>query len=264
MIEGVGSRLARARRAGFRAWIHRRATRAGFDPRDLERFDRFLRSQSGAAEGPRGHLLQRPRERYPELTSQPWHVPAAFEAARSIEGAFPTVARESAALRGSFSPHQEALAATGAWSTYYLSCQGHRLSAHCEECPGTARLIDSLADAREAGLAYFSALVPGTHLNAHCGPTNTRLRCHLGLEIPDGCRLRVGEETRGWREGRCIVFDDSFEHEVWIEADRPRVVLIVDLWHPELNAAERWALTEIRRLSWGAWKYWRAVRRASA
>ena len=29
--------------------------------------------------------------------------------------------------------------------------------------------------------------------------------------------------------------DDSFEHEVWHEGDRDRVVLICDIWHPELD-----------------------------
>ena len=37
-----------------------------------------------------------------------------------------------------------------------------------------------------------------------------------------------------------IIFDDSFEHEVWNETDEPRIVLIVDLWHPQLRTdAER-------------------------
>ena len=40
---------------------------------------------------------------------------------------------------------------------------------------------------------------------------------------------------REWAEGRCLIFDDSFEHEVWHEGDSDRVVLICDLWHPDLD-----------------------------
>jgi aspartate beta-hydroxylase len=40
------------------------------------------------------------------------------------------------------------------------------------------------------------------------------LRCHLGLVVPPGVRIRVGDEVREWTAGECLIFDDSFEHEV--------------------------------------------------
>lgn len=36
----------------------------------------------------------------------------------------------------------------------------------------------------------------------------------LSLQVPPGCRIRVGREWRSWHPGRCLVFDDSYEHEV--------------------------------------------------
>ena len=103
----------------------------------------------------------------------------------------------------------------------------------------------------------LSRAQPGTHIGAHCGPSNLRLRVHLGLRVPDGCRIRVGDEVRSWREGECLVFDDSFEHEVWHEGDADRDVLICDMWHPmldvnadilpTLNETERAALDAARR-----------------
>ena len=78
-----------------------------------------------------------------------------------------------------------------------------------------------------------------THIESHRGPTNIRVRCHLGVKVPDGdCAIRVGEEVRRWREGKCLVFDDYFEHEAWNHTDEDRLVLIVDLWHPGLSATE--------------------------
>ena len=91
------------------------------------------------------------------------------------------------------------------------------------------------------GSAYFSLLRPGTRLRAHCGPTNARLRAHLGLVVPEGdIRIRCGDEPpRKWTEGEVLLFDDSFEHEVWNLTDQPRLVLIVDIWHPQLDSDEK-------------------------
>ena len=80
---------------------------------------------------------------------------------------------------------------------------------------------------------------PGTHLRPHCGSTNTRLTCHLGVIVPPGCSIRCGDEWREWREGECLVFDDSFEHEVMHRGEADRVVLLINFWHPELPNDER-------------------------
>ena len=57
--------------------------------------------------------------------------------------------------------------------------------------------------------------------------------------MPDGCALRVGNETRPWREGELVVFDDSMEHEAWNLSKELRVVLLFDIWRPELTHRER-------------------------
>ena len=44
---------------------------------------------------------------------------------------------------------------------------------------------------------------------------------------------------RTWTEGKFIIFDDSFEHEVWHDGDSFRLVLIVDLWHPDLTEEQK-------------------------
>ena len=82
---------------------------------------------------------------------------------------------------------------------------------------------------------FFSRLVPGTHLMKHCGPSNFRLRCHLGLVVPPNVRIRCANEIREWKAGQCLIFDDSFEHEVWHDGAEDRVVLICDLWHPDVD-----------------------------
>ena len=72
----------------------------------------------------------------------------------------------------------------------------------------------------------------------HCGPTNARLTAHLGLVVPKGLTIRAAEETRGWEEGKCLVFDDSFEHEVKHEGDSERIVLMINFFHPDVPEKE--------------------------
>lgn len=101
--------------------------------------------------------------------------------------------------------------------------------------------------------ALFSALAPQTHVSPHYGPTNKKLRCHLPLVVPRGgqCTLTVGGEVRNLVEGKCVIFDDSFIHEACNNASNynaedgsggPRVVLIIDIWHPDLSPYEVRAL----------------------
>jgi aspartate beta-hydroxylase len=85
----------------------------------------------------------------------------------------------------------------------------------------------------------FSLLRPGAHIPPHNGYTNARLICHLPLIVPGNCALRVGNETRSWREGELMVFDDSIEHEAWNNSGELRAILLFDIWRPELTADER-------------------------
>ena len=92
-------------------------------------------------------------------------------------------------------------------------------------CPLAARTCEAVPGVVNAGL---SLLRPGTHLFPHRGELPGVLRCHLPLRVPDGdLGLCVGGETRAWRLGRCLVFDDTLEHEAWNHADGDRVVLLV-------------------------------------
>ena len=88
----------------------------------------------------------------------------------------------------------------------------------------------------------FSLLRPGAHIPAHCGFVNTRLICHLPLIVPNapkGCTFRVGNEIKPWVEGKVWLFDDTIEHEAWNHSDEVRVILLFEVWRPEINALER-------------------------
>ncbi len=111
------------------------------------------------------------------------------------------------------------------WQTFGLYAFGMKLGKNCKICPETTKLIEKIPNMVTAG---FSSLIPGTHIAAHTGYPDGVLRCHLGLVGCDGCSLRVGDEVRHWQEGKCLVFDDTTEHEAWNRGDRTRVVLLLD------------------------------------
>jgi beta-hydroxylase len=117
------------------------------------------------------------------------------------------------------------------WSVFGLYSFGIKLDKNCRLCPRTARLVEQVPNLVTAG---FSRMLAGTHIQPHTGYPEGLLRCHLGLVIPDRCAIRVGDWTRSWREGQCLVFDDTVEHEAWNESDRPRVVLLLDFRAPHL------------------------------
>jgi aspartyl/asparaginyl beta-hydroxylase len=128
------------------------------------------------------------------------------------------------------------------WSAFYLWKQGEIVPQNAARCPKT---LSALADAPFAGVknrspsVMFSLLRPGARIPPHTGEVNTRLICHLPLIVPDHCSFRVGNETRRLVEGKAWVFDDTMEHEAWNGSDRTRVILLFEIWRPELTAEER-------------------------
>jgi aspartate beta-hydroxylase len=128
------------------------------------------------------------------------------------------------------------------WSACHLIRNGEEVAANAALCPVTMNALRRLPLCRIAGrtpAALFSLLRPGTHIPPHHGFLNSRLICHLPLIVPQGCALRVGNETRPWKEGELVVFDDTMEHEAWNKSSELRVVLLFDIWRPELTETER-------------------------
>jgi beta-hydroxylase len=106
---------------------------------------------------------------------------------------------------------------------------GKRIEGALRACPRTAKALEHVPHLTTAG---FSRLAPGAHIQPHKGWVKTVYRGHLGLVVPEGCALRVGDETRVWSEGKCLVFDDTFEHEAWNRAASERIVLLFDFARP--------------------------------
>lgn len=119
--------------------------------------------------------------------------------------------------------------ATPQWDGFFFYRHGQRRDDNCERSPQTAAELEatSIVHIREhAPEALFSVLGPGSHILPHHGVTNTRVVTHLPLIVPGQCALRVADQQHQWQEGRCISFDDTFEHEAWNNSDQTRVILL--------------------------------------
>jgi len=194
---------------------------------------------------------------YPELPNIEWAERADFpwmdrvEAATdAIRGELLKVLEEDTAFR----PYVEAvegrptfdnlgLLGNPAWSAFFLWKDGEVVAENAARCPETMKALEGVPLCTIPGRTpsvLFSLLRPGAHIPPHHGFMNARYICHLPLIVPDNCGMRVGSETRPWKVGEACIFDDSIEHEAWNRnAEHLRVVLIFDVWRPELSAAER-------------------------
>lgn len=200
---------------------------------------------------------------FPDIASQPYYERERFPWLEALEQQTDAIRLELvnllAADRGfepflSFDPRQRAddylRGPDGqySWNAFFFYRHGERREDNCLRCPVTTAALDSLPIVRireHAPEVLFSVLTPGAHILPHRGVTNTRLVTHLPLIVPEHCALRVGGIDHVWQEGRCVVFDDTYEHEAWNRSDKTRVVLILDTWHPDLSEAERAALTDL-------------------
>lgn len=134
------------------------------------------------------------------------------------------------------------------WSALYFIKQGTVNDELMRTCPSLQAAISQLPQPEIPGrspMLLLSKLKPGAHIAPHHGFFNTRLVCHLPILVPENCAIRVGNETRQHRKGEILVFDDSIEHEAWNNSAEDRVVLIFDVWRPELSAEERHLVTTL-------------------
>lgn len=119
-----------------------------------------------------------------------------------------------------------------AWKVFSFIFFNMKFPAHEKLCPKTAKLIYSIPEILSCDFSYME---PNTHILPHKGYSKMVLRCHLPLIIPNEelCAIRVGNETKHWKEGELIIFDDSFDHEAWNKSDEKRVVLMFDIPNPK-------------------------------
>lgn len=118
------------------------------------------------------------------------------------------------------------------WKTFFLFGFGVKATLNCQLCPLTTSLLEQIPEMKTA---FFSVLSPNKHIPAHKGIYKGIIRSHLGLIIPGklgDCLMRIEKENIKWKEGKAVIFDDTYEHEVWNNTNETRVVLLLDVIRP--------------------------------
>lgn len=220
------------------------------------------------AAGKRKLYLQQPTFfNYPGLPHIQFYDPGEFDWVPAVEAAAGTIRDElsellkdgtddfRAYLHGQAEAEgvlrmdkNKALVGNKDWSALFLCENGWTVPEVLKRCPRTWETILKAPVPRISGwgpTVMFSLLKAGARISPHTGMFNTRLICHLPLIVPPNCRFRVGNEVREWEEGKLLIFDDTIEHEAWNDSDEDRIVLIFDIWRPELSEQERYELTAL-------------------
>jgi aspartyl/asparaginyl beta-hydroxylase (cupin superfamily) len=198
---------------------------------------------------------------YPYLAQRQFYEREEFDWVPALEAATPAIRAELVALLkdADFRPYIEndpdrpyrdfhGLNENRDWSALYLWRNGKVVEDNAKRCPATMAALSKVPLSHigsQTPAVLFSRLEPGAHIPPHGGMLNCRLICHLPLIVPPGCWLRVGNETREWGEGRMLIFDDSIEHEARNPSGELRIILLFDVWRPELGEEERRAISSI-------------------
>jgi aspartyl/asparaginyl beta-hydroxylase (cupin superfamily) len=185
---------------------------------------------------------QRPAYYIPGVPARTFYDPADFPWVKPLEDAYPVIKRELMDVlhengKGFKAYMSEGQRRMEGWNTFNFFFYGKRFEENCRLCPETAALLESLPRF-ERDHIMFSALNPHAHIPPHTGPMNGIIRGHLAMVVPPGCYIKVGADERTWEEGKVLVFDDSYVHEVWNHSPSVRIVLFMNFWHPCFAAEE--------------------------
>ncbi|MFJ7996077.1 aspartyl/asparaginyl beta-hydroxylase domain-containing protein [Streptomyces sp. NPDC096310] len=237
------------------------AIRAEFGAESITRVEQMLEPGGG---GERHPLQKEAKWIMPGLSPTPWHDPYAHDeiapVVHALEAGHQAIKEELnvawTARREAFSDYEHYLTRQENWQALYLFRKGGLVAESATMVPTAYQLLKDVAVDTEKICplleCHFSTLLPGPGIDPHCDLWNFSINLHLAVDIPAGCSITVAGETRSWKEGKCLLFDYSFEHEARNEGTRPRTCLLIDLWHPETTIPERRALValiaEIRRL----------------
>lgn len=117
------------------------------------------------------------------------------------------------------------------WKRFYLKWYGDTMPSAADLCPRTVALVNSIPS---VNAALFALLPPGSRLGEHRDPFAGSLRYHLGLSTPnsESCSITVDGEKYAWRDGDCVMFDETYIHSAVNNADTTRIILFCDVTRP--------------------------------
>ena len=262
LLDGAGRALSDQREKAYRDEVA--GLRAEHGDEALRRIDHAIEIFARKRKAEYTHPKQRPATIYiPEMIPRPFFEREDFPWIGELEAATDTIREELLALVREdfpgFEPYIQLPAGhpsarawgelnnSSDWSVLHLYRHGQMIEKNASRCPRTMEVLSRLPlmiVPSHAPEVVFSVLKPGAHIPLHYGSVNGRLIVHLPLIVPENCgALKAGGEARAWQEGRCLIFDDSIEHEAWNSSDRIRIVMLIDIWNPQLTPVEQAAFS---------------------
>lgn len=185
--------------------------------------------------------LERFVEKSSKVPATPFIDPVLFPWTKMLEANWKDIRAEVDQILGSLehvpnfqdiSKDQKALTTDNNWKTFFLYGFGYKAEKNARQCPRTVELIEQIPGMTTA---FFSILKPGKHIPEHRGVYKGFIRYHMGLKVPaekEKCRIRVHDQYAHWEEGKSMMFDDTYQHEVWNDTGETRVVLFMDIIRP--------------------------------
>lgn len=185
--------------------------------------------------------IEKLMERYSEVPTTPFLDPEQFKWTKRLEDNWHVMRKELDQILKNkhaipnfqdISEDQKSITKDDKWKTYFLYGFGYKAEQNCARCPETTKLVETVPDMTTA---FFSILEPGKHIPAHRGVYKGFLRYHMGLLVPEPkeeCRIRVEDQYAHWEEGKSMMFDDTYDHEVWNDTDGLRAILFMDVIRP--------------------------------
>jgi aspartate beta-hydroxylase len=121
------------------------------------------------------------------------------------------------------------------WRVFILKAYGAKIADNIAQCPRLAALVDECPEVLSASLSFMA---PHKHIPPHRGPFRGILRFYLALAMPraeDGrpaAVLKIADREYRVADGECLLWDDTYVHEVWNASDELRTVLLLDVRRP--------------------------------
>lgn len=179
----------------------------------------------------------------------PFFPTSLIEGVHDVAKNYSIIVSELSAVRRRIRTETKEFIYTGTWRSVNLWDSGSLDSLPATQLfPETMKLLMNIRLFRDmhrralngtifkSFIVRISLLKPGTVILPHFGLTNTRLRLQIPLEFADGdLFIYAHDERRKWSLGEALILNDSYIHGVYNNTNSDRVVLLIDLPHPDAS-----------------------------
>jgi Aspartyl/Asparaginyl beta-hydroxylase len=168
--------------------------------------------------------------------TSPFYDTSKVQLCRDLEDNYEVITQEYKALLADEKDRFQSVTSMNyeaGWKTLVLFYNGHRIPKFPYHlCPTTTQILEKYPLAGR--IAGFNRQNPSSGIPLHSDGNNMWLTTQMGIQVPSdqSAWIRVGPEKRYWENGKCLLYDTTYEHETMNEsATEERVVLHVDFFN---------------------------------